>query len=219
MIDYFPENEHFTRSAEKKLAEIYLRRGDYHQAMTIFERFAASGKKDVSFRAYGMAGKSFVLAAQGNLDESAVILKKLHPILDSLGNPQMRRLVEYAEKKTGLPRKPHANPKRNFKERKPNTMSHEKRGHTGSTTLWVARMPHAFAQHGTQSQSLKFHEPATTYMPHCMRATQEGHPSRPVAFRMAQPVRDGAPLPGAGSFRSLRYVCRARAGCDWTRRT
>jgi serine/threonine protein kinase len=106
VIDYFPENEHFTRSAEKKLAEIYLRRGDYPQAMTIFERFAASGNKDVSFRAYGMAGKSFVLAAQGNLDESAVILKKLRPILDSLGNPQMRRLVEYAEKKTGLLRKP-----------------------------------------------------------------------------------------------------------------
>ena len=42
-------------------------------------------------------------------------------------------------------------------------------------------------------------------MPRNIRAKHEGLPSGPVAFRMAQPARDGAPLPGAGSCSLLFY--------------
>jgi len=99
VIDYFPDKPYFTRSAEKKLAELYLCRGEYAKATVIFERFLASGEENASFRAYGLAGKCFVLAAEDKLEQSAEALEQLQPIINRLGNQRMRRMVEYAKKK------------------------------------------------------------------------------------------------------------------------
>jgi eukaryotic-like serine/threonine-protein kinase len=100
VIDYFPEKEHMVHRAEQQLARIYLHRGDYDQAMELFDKFAKLGDKgDKEFKAFGLAGKCGVLSIQKQYSESAKAYYEFSSFEKDLRDPQMKILVEDARKR------------------------------------------------------------------------------------------------------------------------
>jgi serine/threonine-protein kinase len=94
VIEYFPDKKYLVRCAEQQLAQVYLREGDYVQAMELFDKFAAASESEKELRAFGLAGQCGVLTLQGKYRESARVLEQLWPIHGKLQNAQMERLLD-----------------------------------------------------------------------------------------------------------------------------
>ena len=95
VAEYFPDNEYFVYRAKQQLARIYLRERDYDRAMTVFEELSAASDKDAEFRAFGLAGKCFVLCSLKRHRESADVLEQFWPIHQELRDWQMRRILPH----------------------------------------------------------------------------------------------------------------------------
>lgn len=98
VIEYFPDRS-FSRAAKQQLARIYLRQGNYADALKIFDELAAAGDIDPRLQAYGLAGRYGVLTLQGRFDESAEVLEELLPIRNDLKDAEMGEMLDYAIKK------------------------------------------------------------------------------------------------------------------------
>jgi serine/threonine-protein kinase len=102
VVDYTPKNEYLVRRAQQQLARLYLREGNYDQAMAIFQELASLGKGDEEFRAFGLAGQCGLLSLQGRYQESTAQLDDLWPIRGQLHDEQMRQMLDYAMKRNRL---------------------------------------------------------------------------------------------------------------------
>ena len=102
VVNYTPKNEYLLRRAQQQLARLYLREGNYDQAMAIFQELASLGNGDEEFRAYGLAGRCSLLSLQGKYQESTAELDELLPIRGQLRDEQMRQMLEYALKRNRL---------------------------------------------------------------------------------------------------------------------
>ena len=98
VIKHFPD-KYPSRAAKRQLARIYLHKGDYAQALEIFDEFAAASEANPRLRAYGLAGRYGVLTLQGQFDESAEVLEELLPLRDRLEDAEMREWLDYTIKK------------------------------------------------------------------------------------------------------------------------
>jgi serine/threonine-protein kinase len=98
VAEYYPENEYFVYRAKQQLARIYLRERDYDRAMAVYDELAAASDKDGEFRAFGLAGKCFVLSSLKRYRESADVLEQLWPIHQELRDWQMRRMLDHVLK-------------------------------------------------------------------------------------------------------------------------
>jgi len=103
VIDYFPEKEYFTLRAEQQLALIYLRKGEWDRAMSVFEKLANLNlddpKIEAELKAFGLAGQCGVLSIRGKFEESNSILgqlSQLAPIGNNLTSEPMRKLLRFA---------------------------------------------------------------------------------------------------------------------------
>jgi serine/threonine-protein kinase len=94
VCEYYPDDEYCVRRAEQQLAQIYLREGNYVEALKLFDKFAAAPESQPELRAFGLAGQCGVLNRQGKHRESANVLGQLFPIRDKLQNRQMQQMVE-----------------------------------------------------------------------------------------------------------------------------
>jgi serine/threonine-protein kinase len=100
VIDYFPKKEYVALRAQQQLALIYLRKGEWDRAMSVFEKLANlnldDAKMEVELKAFGLAGQCGVLSIRGKYEESNRILAELHPINDKLTSEPMRKLLHFA---------------------------------------------------------------------------------------------------------------------------
>jgi hypothetical protein len=93
----FPKEGYYVDRANQQLALLYLREGNYDNAMDIFEKFSYRGDSEVELRAFGLAGQAVVLSYQGNYKESTnILIYEYLPISKSLNNQQMDRYVREA---------------------------------------------------------------------------------------------------------------------------
>ena len=75
--EYFPKETYWTRRADRQLARVLMLRGETQEARNIFRTFAESPVADTDFRAFGLAGLAWTLAADGKTDEAAALLSDL----------------------------------------------------------------------------------------------------------------------------------------------
>jgi len=92
--EYFPENATAVNMAREGLVRYYiLQTGEYEQALTILDDLAARGDTELSFRAFGLAGRSVVLGLMGRQQEALAAFEQIPTeMLDQL-DPQMQRAV------------------------------------------------------------------------------------------------------------------------------
>jgi hypothetical protein len=95
VAEYYPENVTATNLAREGLVRYYLlQTGEYEQALSILDDLAARGDTELSFRAFGLAGRCVVLGLQGKQPEARAAFDQMTPeMLDQL-DPPMRRALE-----------------------------------------------------------------------------------------------------------------------------
>ena len=93
--EYFPENTAAANMAREGLVRYYvLQTGEYEHALPLLEDLAARGDTELSFRAFGLAGRCVVLALLDQQQEAQAAFDQLTPEMIDLLDPQMRRAVE-----------------------------------------------------------------------------------------------------------------------------
>ncbi len=101
---YFPKQGYFIDRANQQLALLYLKEGNYDEAMDIFEKFTYRGDSERELRAFGLAGQSVVLSYQDNYKESNKIIDEFPQFIANLNCPQMDRYVQEAIKRNNSKR-------------------------------------------------------------------------------------------------------------------
>lgn len=100
VIDYFPKKEYFVIRAQQQLALIYLGKGDYDRAISVFKGLANLNlddkKLEVELRAFGLAGQGGIRSLRKEYKASNQIFEQLVPIYGKLNSEPMRKLVHSA---------------------------------------------------------------------------------------------------------------------------
>ena len=97
---YYAENGYYVDRANQQLAILYLKEGNYEEAMDIFEKFTYRGESDRELRAFGLAGQSVVYSYKGEYDKSNKIIDQFLPqFIENLNSPQMDRYLQEAIKR------------------------------------------------------------------------------------------------------------------------
>ncbi|MEE2707786.1 MAG: serine/threonine-protein kinase [Planctomycetota bacterium] len=95
VIELFPENERYVRLARKQLADHYLVRDRFFEALQIFEEFEHLGESEPEYLAYGLAGQFVILSLDGEKSMAAKKLTQLWPHRNKLQqfDPSLTRQV------------------------------------------------------------------------------------------------------------------------------
>jgi len=100
VIDYFPDQEYYTRRARQQLARIHLLDGQYSRAMGYLDALAADSS-DTAARAFGLAGQAVIFALRGEHERSAQAIDEFYPLRDELRDPRLGRLVQETLRRNG----------------------------------------------------------------------------------------------------------------------
>jgi len=92
VVDYFPDT-YWANRAKQQLAWFYLRKDDYDRAKAMFEELAMLDGSQQELRAFGLAGQYWVLKQQQKPEDAAQVLSELLPILPSLRDRQIGRMI------------------------------------------------------------------------------------------------------------------------------
>ncbi len=100
VVEYFPDEPYYVRRAKQQLAWLYLLDENYEQALRLLDELASLEGTEQELRAFGLAGKYWILTRQERYTDAAMELERLLPIRDKLDHPQMRELFRRALAKT-----------------------------------------------------------------------------------------------------------------------
>jgi tRNA A-37 threonylcarbamoyl transferase component Bud32 len=95
---YFPpaldsQNKYYSRLANERLAELYLRDDDLDRALSIFDELASLEETETQFRTFGMAGQVIVYHRQGERKKVTDLLPRVIAQRRLL-EPEMRATIE-----------------------------------------------------------------------------------------------------------------------------
>lgn len=98
VLKYHGDKTYWGNLARQQLGLIYLNPAeeDDRKAMETFEKLAALDEIDAEFRAFGLAGKVWILTKHDRYDEATRVLAELLPVVDKLRHPVMRRMLDTA---------------------------------------------------------------------------------------------------------------------------
>jgi len=94
--EYFgddPKSEYEVRLANQELARLYLRENRLEEAYALFDSFALMGDTDREFRAFGLAGKVYVLILRDQYDDAGKVLGEFDPLRDYLDDQFMGQIL------------------------------------------------------------------------------------------------------------------------------
>lgn len=89
IADFFPPdesetNKYYVRRAQQQLAQYYVEREEYDQALSQYGELASLDSTEEQFRAFGLAGESVVFSLLHDYEKSAQKVADVWPLLDQL---------------------------------------------------------------------------------------------------------------------------------------
>ncbi len=97
VIDRFPNNSYWTGHAKKQLALLHITSENDALALPLLEELADMGDADPELKAFGLAGKYWILRKQKRNQEALAVRRQLDPIKESLNNLPMRMIYSAAD--------------------------------------------------------------------------------------------------------------------------